>query len=195
MNTTVKCECGRDVPINPPQINADLQLICDHQAAEIERLKGVDMTDTTRWQHETLDEIERCAAELRLRLPLPPEAENPLETAKLELHEALDWAPAVVSEIERLRTALTEANRRLAEINSTLRGQDFEVLGWHLNGDAEPMDSWFDQNQWEPVETGEVSELQKRLDDADKTIAENFGIDRENAELRAELAELKEANK
>lgn len=41
MKTTVLCECGQAVLISPPQINADLQLICDHQAAEIERLHAI----------------------------------------------------------------------------------------------------------------------------------------------------------
>ena len=40
MATTVKCECGRDVPINPPQINADLELICDQLAADNNQLRA-----------------------------------------------------------------------------------------------------------------------------------------------------------
>ena len=77
MKTTVKCECGRDVPINPPQINADLMLICDHQAAVIKRLQA--------------------------------------------LH---------------------------AEIVDALYGQGFDVFGWHLNDDLEPLDNWFENNGW-----------------------------------------------
>lgn len=46
---------------------------------------------------------------------------------------------------------LNEANRRLEEIRGTLTGQGFTVLGWHLNGAAEPLDSWFEDNDWDPV--------------------------------------------
>lgn len=31
-----------------------------------------------------------------------------------------------------------------------LYGQGFEVVGWHLNGDLEPLDSWFEENNWNP---------------------------------------------
>jgi cell division protein FtsB len=35
---TVKCECGRDVLIYPPMINADLVLFIDDQAQKIKQL-------------------------------------------------------------------------------------------------------------------------------------------------------------
>ena len=35
-------------------------------------------------------------------------------------------------------------------VNSELYGKGFEVLGWHLNGDTEPLDSWFEDNDWDP---------------------------------------------
>lgn len=34
--------------------------------------------------------------------------------------------------------------------NQELYGKGFEVLGWHLNGDTEPLDSWFEDNNWNP---------------------------------------------
>ena len=45
------------------------------------------------------------------------------------------------AEIERLRA-------RHAEIVSELYGQGFEVAGWHLNGDLQPLDSWFEDTEW-----------------------------------------------
>lgn len=48
---------------------------------------------------------------------------------------------------------LEQDNRRLEsiveEIWAALYGQGFMVAGWHLNGDLEPLDSWFEQNVWE----------------------------------------------
>ena len=35
-------------------------------------------------------------------------------------------------------------------VNSELYGKGLEVLGWHLNGDTEPLDSWFEDNEWDP---------------------------------------------
>ncbi|MGQ6630744.1 hypothetical protein ACUNDV_23755 [Serratia sp. IR-2025] len=34
--------------------------------------------------------------------------------------------------------------------NQELYGKGFEVLGWHLNGDTEPLDNWFGENDWNP---------------------------------------------
>jgi hypothetical protein len=35
-----------------------------------------------------------------------------------------------------------------AEVVGELYGQGFYVVGWHLNGDHEPLDSWFEENGW-----------------------------------------------
>lgn len=48
---------------------------------------------------------------------------------------------ALIAEIYRLRD-------RHADIVGSLYGQGFEVLGWHLNGDTEPLDNWFENNDW-----------------------------------------------
>ena len=40
MKSTIHCECGRDIEITD-QLDADLRLIADHQAAEIERLRAI----------------------------------------------------------------------------------------------------------------------------------------------------------
>jgi hypothetical protein len=39
MTTKIKCECGKWIDISD-QLNADLQLIADHQAVEIEQLRS-----------------------------------------------------------------------------------------------------------------------------------------------------------
>ena len=51
----------------------------------------------------------------------------------------------------RLEEALAKANSKLVDINDALYGKGFEIAGWHLNGDLEHMDTWFEENDWEPV--------------------------------------------
>jgi hypothetical protein len=36
----------------------------------------------------------------------------------------------------------------VSEINNELYGQGFQVAGWHLNGALEPLDKWFEDNNW-----------------------------------------------
>lgn len=38
----------------------------------------------------------------------------------------------------------------VSEINNELYGQGFQVAGWHLNGALEPLDTWFEDNNWNP---------------------------------------------
>ncbi|MEM0651681.1 hypothetical protein AAFL31_07635 [Klebsiella huaxiensis] len=38
----------------------------------------------------------------------------------------------------------------VSEINNELYGKGFEVAGWHLNGALEPLDTWFEDNNWNP---------------------------------------------
>lgn len=58
---------------------------------------------------------------------------------------------ALAADIKHLSEQLNEANRRLEEITSELYGKGLDVVGWHLNGDLEPLDTWFDDNEWGPV--------------------------------------------
>ena len=37
----------------------------------------------------------------------------------------------------------------LEQIWSELYGKNLQVSGWHLNGELEPLDSWFEENDWE----------------------------------------------
>lgn len=45
-------------------------------------------------------------------------------------------------------------NSKLADINNSLYGQNLHIAGWHLNGDTEPMDTWFEYGDWEPEPCG-----------------------------------------
>ncbi len=59
-----------------------------------------------------------------------------------------------VSALEAERDALAVENAALKVavdgFNQELYGKGFEVLGWHLNGDTEPLDNWFGENDWNP---------------------------------------------
>lgn len=57
-------------------------------------------------------------------------------------------------ELEARCAALAAENAGLkaaiSSIHQELCGQGFEVAGWHLNGDLQPLDSWFEENNWNP---------------------------------------------
>lgn len=48
---------------------------------------------------------------------------------------------------KRLTDERDKLQKVLTEIRTELYGQGFRVLGWHLNGDEEPLDSWFEENE------------------------------------------------
>ena len=55
MKSTIRCQCGAEIEITD-QLDADLRLIADHQAAEIERLKqaireAIEISDTGSERH------------------------------------------------------------------------------------------------------------------------------------------------
>lgn len=54
-----------------------------------------------------------------------------------------------------LRNALLKANEKLKSIKDAFYGQNMELTGFHLNGNTEPIDSFFESNDWEPVEITE----------------------------------------
>jgi hypothetical protein len=39
---------------------------------------------------------------------------------------------------------------KLKQTHDVLYGHNYMVAGWHLNGALEPLDNWFDSNNWEP---------------------------------------------
>lgn len=57
---------------------------------------------------------------------------------------------ALAAHVERL-------NAKLGEIQDALYGHGLQVAGWHLNGDNEPLDNWFEEHDWEPEDTPETS--------------------------------------
>lgn len=57
--------------------------------------------------------------------------------------EALQRVNALAVENAALKVAVDGFNQELY-------GKGFEVLGWHLNGDTEPLDNWFGENDWNP---------------------------------------------
>lgn len=57
----------------------------------------------------------------------------------------------VLNVVHRLTTLQAEKERLrriVAEIWDTFYGQNMSVNNWHLNGCAEPMDSFFENNDW-----------------------------------------------
>jgi hypothetical protein len=83
---------------------------------------------------ELVAEVERLTAELAYS--------HAREQAKM------DSATERAAEIDRLRALH-------AEIVSELYGKGFDVLGWHLNGAVEQLDSWFEDNGWCDADTWE----------------------------------------
>lgn len=157
-----------------------------NQRAEIVRLdtdrsKACEMAN--RWsgechaQQARIDELQREATELRQRLAVKCEHPNVETCAKLwqedtNQRQLADVSPELAAEfpwgcdtVEHLATALLAARsqcQRLGELHremcGELYGQGFEVAGWHLNGDLEPLDSWFDHNGWLDAETWRPAE-------------------------------------
>ncbi|QIU88246.1 hypothetical protein [Yokenella regensburgei] len=68
--------------------------------------------------------------------------------------QSIDIAEGGFKKIEARFIALTAENTALksvvADIHSELYGHGFEIAGWHLNGDFQPLDSWFEENNWDP---------------------------------------------
>jgi hypothetical protein len=52
--------------------------------------------------------------------------------------------------LEKLAVESVALKTAIDGFNQELYGKGFEVLGWHLNGDTEPLDSWFEDNDWNP---------------------------------------------
>lgn len=54
---------------------------------------------------------------------------------------------AIPEILERLRKG-AEAERIVTEVWDMFYGQNMQVAGWHLNGDLEPIDKFFESNHW-----------------------------------------------
>ncbi len=63
---------------------------------------------------------------------------------------------------DALMIALDQANTKLSSVRDELYGRGFEVLGWHLNGATERLDSWFESNDWESVTCETLAKLEEK---------------------------------
>ena len=61
---------------------------------------------------------------------------------------AMDVHPFVYEFAQRMLNSLSESERKLSEIETAFYGKNLHVAGWHLNGELEPMDSFFEDNCW-----------------------------------------------
>ena len=50
--------------------------------------------------------------------------------------------------VDQLVQHVNSLESRHSDIVGELYGQGYRVLGFHLNGDEEPLDSWFEENDW-----------------------------------------------
>ena len=55
---------------------------------------------------------------------------------------------------DNITERMHKAEGIVREINGELVSKGFEILGWHLNGETEPLDNWFAENDWQ-IEVGE----------------------------------------
>ncbi|MBZ7451315.1 hypothetical protein FMJ32_27660 [Klebsiella michiganensis] len=73
--------------------------------------------------------------------------------ATLEKCREVSGCPEGVDLQDHLRQLAAENVGLKAAIDGVhheLYGQGFMVAGWHLNGDLHPLDSWFEENDWNP---------------------------------------------
>ena len=56
---------------------------------------------------------------------------------------------------DELEVKYKNAKRIIDEVHDAFYGRNMEVTNWHLNGALEPIDSFFDNNDWELNDGGE----------------------------------------
>jgi hypothetical protein len=80
-----------------------------------------------------------------------------LENQTLELEIA---CAALLAQREASRKQSDALNEKLLSIRETLYGQNLMVANWHSNDDLEPLDTWFEDNDWAPLaEVGKTEEV------------------------------------
>jgi len=80
--------------------------------------------------------------------------------------EVIEYVHGVVAENVALKVVVDG-------VIGELYGKGFKVIGWHLNGDTEPLDSWFEGNEWyleTPATDAAITEIKAR--GVDELIAE-----------------------
>lgn len=107
------------------------------------------LMDYDRCHDGDVDEAAKEIESLHARLAA---AEAVIEQKDRVIGEYAFSERGLASKLAAAEAELTEANRRLAEIRDELYGNGLEVAGWHQNGELEPLDSWFEHNEWGPVE-------------------------------------------
>jgi len=60
----------------------------------------------------------------------------------------MDGKPLTIEEILAKLRSGAEAERIVGEVWDMFYGQNMLVANWHLNGDLEPIDSFFEENDW-----------------------------------------------
>lgn len=91
-------------------------------------------------------------ADLRRQLDLAHSVAIPgdrrIEAAQIAVATANKEADELRRQLAEAKADTERLRKRHAEIVDTLYGKGFEISGWHLNGDLESMDSWFQENDW-----------------------------------------------
>jgi hypothetical protein len=55
----------------------------------------------------------------------------------------------IVAQADNLyQVEIAELTAKIAEIKNMLYGQNLQVANWHLNGELEPLDNFFEENGW-----------------------------------------------
>ncbi len=89
----------------------------------------------------TIDEMLKAAGPASCYVPV---ATNQLITG---LSNAVRELQAQIGAITAENVGLKVA---VDGFNQELYGQGFQVSGWHLNDALDPLDSWFESNDWDP---------------------------------------------
>lgn len=136
-----------------------------------------ELRDAVAGETESHDQCVEAARSMKRRLSVKCEHPNVESCARLwqedtnqrqlaavspELAQEVPWG---CDTVEHLATALLGSRDRCQrllelhrEICGELYGQGLDVAGFHLNGDLEPLDSWFDDNGWLDAETWRPAE-------------------------------------
>ncbi|MDX5979584.1 hypothetical protein [Vreelandella alkaliphila] len=58
----------------------------------------------------------------------------------------------IIERAGELNARAASLNAKLQCVHDELYGKGFEVANYHLNGELERLDNWFEENDWEPIE-------------------------------------------
>lgn len=116
-----------------------------HMESEAKRLHAECNPEALESEREANAKLTELVAELERER----DAYRAAEEAQIALRQKADEREAALAaHVDRL-------NSKLGDIKDSLYGQNLHVAGWHLNGATEPVDAWFEENDWEPEPCGE----------------------------------------